>query len=221
MRLPFLRPKAPAAERSRPAAAGDAAPLIVAARTQARRRLIGALVLLAVGVIGFPVLFETQPRPLPMDTPIEVPVNKPVAAVAALPIPVPPPALQVEAATLAAPVATASAALVPSVAASRPSAATSAAADPGASAPAVLPSALATKGERFVVQIGAYTDAATLRDARQKVEKLGLKTYTQVIETDAGKRTRVRVGPWATREEADAVALKVRRAGLPANIVAL
>jgi DedD protein len=31
-----------------------------------------------------------------------------------------------------------------------------------------------------VVQVGAYTDATTLRDARQKVEKLGLKTYTQV-----------------------------------------
>ena len=35
------------------------------ARTRARRRLIGAVVLLAIGVIGFPLVFETQPRPHP------------------------------------------------------------------------------------------------------------------------------------------------------------
>jgi DedD protein len=72
-----------------------------------------------------------------------------------------------------------------------------------------------------VVQVGAYTDAATLRAARAKVEKLGLKTYTQVIEGDAGKRTRVRLGPYATRAEADAAAAKLKGAGLPANVLAL
>jgi DedD protein len=76
-------------------------------------------------------------------------------------------------------------------------------------------------GARFVVQIGAYSDAARLREARQRVERLGLKTYTQVIETDGGKRTRVRIGPYASREEADAAAAKVKGAGLPANILAL
>src|SRR5262245_44802158 len=43
------------------------------ARTRARRRLIGAAALLGVGVIGFPVLFETQPRPIAVDIPIEIP----------------------------------------------------------------------------------------------------------------------------------------------------
>ena len=73
MRLPFLRPKDPAAPRARPAAAplGDDA-LVQLARTRARQRLVGALVLLAVGVIGFPLLFETQPRPMSPDMPIEV-----------------------------------------------------------------------------------------------------------------------------------------------------
>ena len=82
--------------------------------------------------------------------------------------------------------------------------------------------AAADKSEaRFVVQVGAYSDAATLREARQRVEKLGLKTYTQVVDTDSGKRTRVRIGPYASRDEADAAAAKVKRAGLPANILAL
>ncbi|MBS0305026.1 MAG: SPOR domain-containing protein [Proteobacteria bacterium] len=74
---------------------------------------------------------------------------------------------------------------------------------------------------RFVVQAGAYTDAATLRDARARVERLGLRTYTQVIETDDGKRTRVRVGPFATRGEASGAAARLKAAGLPANILAL
>lgn len=74
---------------------------------------------------------------------------------------------------------------------------------------------------RFVVQVGAYSDAATLRETRQKVEKLGLKTYTQVIEGDVGKRTRVRVGPFTTRAEAQAAVGKLKAAGLPANLLAL
>ena len=43
------------------------------ARTRARQRLIGAIVLLAIGIIGFPLVFETQPRPIPVDIPIEIP----------------------------------------------------------------------------------------------------------------------------------------------------
>ena len=46
--------------------AGSSAALAVqAARDQARRRLLGAAVLLGIGIIGFPLVFQTQPRPLP------------------------------------------------------------------------------------------------------------------------------------------------------------
>src|SRR5512133_2433884 len=44
-----------------------------ALRTRARHRLIGAGVLVLVGVIGFPLLFDTQPRPIAVDIPIEIP----------------------------------------------------------------------------------------------------------------------------------------------------
>jgi DedD protein len=52
------------------------------ARTRARRRLIGMLVLVVAGVLGFPWLFETQPRPLSQDVQI---VQAPSAGGAALP----------------------------------------------------------------------------------------------------------------------------------------
>ncbi|HEY1092596.1 MAG TPA: SPOR domain-containing protein, partial [Burkholderiaceae bacterium] len=42
-------------------------------RLRARRRLIGAALLVGVGVIGFPLVFETQPRPIPVDLPIDIP----------------------------------------------------------------------------------------------------------------------------------------------------
>ncbi|MEG1734803.1 MAG: SPOR domain-containing protein, partial [Comamonas sp.] len=46
---------------------------VEAMRRRARHRLIGAAVLVLVGVVGFPLLFDTQPRPIPVDIPIEIP----------------------------------------------------------------------------------------------------------------------------------------------------
>ena len=64
-------------------------------------------------------------------------------------------------------------------------------------------------------------DAAAARETRSKVEKLGLKTYTQVVETASGSRTRVRVGPFASRDEADRALAKAREAGISAVVLTL
>lgn len=275
MRLPFQRAKdTPAPDQGRAAARVDGKTVVEAARSKARQRLLGALVLLAVAVIGFPLLFETQPRPLPLDTPIEIlrsernpavklqvpapekikPVTLPppdagiegapaAAASSAAQAPMAgaasAPALKVapkaapkpESAVVALVTSSAQPAAVPSVS---PTASTAAAARPvvpppvaHATVPTAQPAATppsassVAKTGRFVVQAGAYTDPGSLRDARQKVEKLGLKTYTQVIESDAGKRTRVRVGPFETRQEAEAVAARVKAAGLQVSVLTL
>jgi DedD protein len=81
--------------------------------------------------------------------------------------------------------------------------------------------AASAAGARVVVQVGAYTEPAKLKDARLKVEKLGFKTYTQVVEVDGAKRTRVRIGPFATKAEADKAAARIKASGLPAAILAL
>ena len=62
---------------------------------------------------------------------------------------------------------------------------------------------------------------AKAREARQKVERAGLKTYTNVAETKDGKRIRVRVGPFANRAEADKAADKIKGLDLPAAILTL
>src|SRR5690242_18549767 len=50
-----------------------AAESVEAMRKRARHRLIGAAVLVLLGVIGFPLLFDSQPRPIAVDIPIEIP----------------------------------------------------------------------------------------------------------------------------------------------------
>lgn len=75
--------------------------------------------------------------------------------------------------------------------------------------------------ERFIVQVGAFAENSRAHEVRLKVEHAGLKTYTQVAETKDGKRIRVRVGPFASRAEADKVAEKIRKLDLPAALLAL
>lgn len=227
--------------RPPPSRGGEDSGPVEAARARARRRLIGAVVLLAVGVVVFPLIFETQPRPVDVETPIEIaarpaqaqgqaPDPAPAASVPTRSVPIapaePPPDVAAEGPAASAagrPAAPASVAPAVTVPPPGPEPASAARTDDGSRARALLDgsSASAPKAPRFVVQAGAYTDAGSLREARAKVEKLGLKTYTQVVEIESGKRTRVRVGPFATRGEAEQAAAKVKAAGLQAAILAL
>ena len=235
----------------RPTETGDA---ITAARTRARRRLMGAAVLVMAGVIGFPLVFETQPRPIPVDIPIEIPRKdgapalpmppaRPAATKASAPLAVPreeaPPQVAVDVPRVAA--APASAAVTKpaapvveppkkAVAETRPPAAIPAPAPESARAKALLegkesakPVATAAKPDagRFVVQVGAFADATAAREMRGKVERLGLKSYMQVVETSSGNRTRVRAGPFDSRDEAEKALAKAKAAGLNAVVLTL
>ena len=220
---------------------------IEAMRRRARHRLIGAVVLVLAGVIGFPLLFDTQPRPVAVDIPIEIPDRNKVQ-------PLPPPTLPAAAGKVTAAPAPAAPAAPAVVTAPEPAAAPAPApaappravakaepapekkpeakaeakaqakADEGARARALLegksPEGAADKG-RFVVQVGAFSDADKAREARLKVERAGLKTYTHVAETREGKRTRVRAGPYPTRAEAEKAAEKIKGLDLPAAILSL
>ena len=74
---------------------------------------------------------------------------------------------------------------------------------------------------RFVVQIGAFAEASAVRDVRGKAEKAGLATFTQTVNTADGQRTRVRVGPFASREEAEKAAAQAKAAGLGSSVLTL
>ena len=223
---------------------------IEAMRRRARHRLIGAAVLVLIGVVGFPLLFDTQPRPISVDIPIEIPDRnkaKPLAVpaqpatqspvvsgpVTVAPAPASPPE-NIAVAPPAAPAAPAIEAPVPKPEAKpEPEPEPGAVAKPapkandGARAKALLEgkpqqvAAAATAEGRFVVQVGAFADPAKARAARLKAERAGLKTYTNEANTKDGKRVRVRVGPFATRAEADKAADKLKGLDLPAAILTL
>jgi DedD protein len=72
-----------------------------------------------------------------------------------------------------------------------------------------------------VVQVGAYNDVERLKAARAKLQKLGYASYTQDVDSTTGRRTRVRVGPFNTRAEADAVAARVKTVGLQTAVLSL
>ena len=256
-------------------------------RKRAKHRLIGSAVLVLAGVVGFPLLFDTQPRPIAVDIPIEIPGKNTVKP---LVIPAMPAKPEVSAAAPASTtrVATASsltpkeeiiaekaAASVPIPAVAqvlpgqaapkkeakpevkpeakpevkpeakpeakpeikpepkpeskpvpKPEPKPAPKADDGARAKALLngqtaAAPAATGEERLVVQVGAFADADKAQEVRQKLEKAGLKTYTQVAETKDGKRIRVRVGPFASKAEAGIAASKIKTLDLPAAILTL
>ncbi|WP_270175322.1 SPOR domain-containing protein [Diaphorobacter sp. ED-3] len=244
-------------------------------RRRARHRLLGAAVLVLVGVVGFPLLFDTQPRPVPVNVAMDIPDRHKVA-----PLVVP----QQEANTpRAAEPATSGLDAGEEVVASRPRSAP-AASQPAARAepkvpakaetpaeskpepkpepkpapkaeakteskpeprpdpkparqddaararallegrnpqPSAAPAAAREEQGRFIVQVGAFADADKAREVRDRLERSGLKTYTQVVDTKDGKRTRVRVGPFTSRADADKAAGRVKGAGLSASVLAL
>jgi len=244
-------------------------------RRRARHRLLGAAVLVLVGVVGFPLLFDTQPRPVPVNVAMDIPDRHKVA-----PLVVP----QQEANTpRAAEPATSGLDAGEEVVASRPRSAP-AASQPAARVepkvpakaetpaeskpepkpepkpapkaeakpeskpeprpdpkparqddaararallearnphPSAAPAAAREEQGRFIVQVGAFADADKAREVRDRLERSGLKTYTQVVDTKDGKRTRVRVGPFTSRADADKAAGRVKGAGLSASVLAL
>jgi DedD protein len=92
--------------------------------------------------------------------------------------------------------------------------------DDGNKAQALLEGKAAKPGAgRVVIQVGAFIDAAKVRDVRSKLEQAGVKTYTQTVEKDGKNSTRIRVGPYDTKEEADKAAARIRKLDLPVSFV--
>ena len=210
--------------KSRSAASGapDAAQAsIEVIRLRARQRLIGAVVLVGIGVIGFPLVFDTAPRPMSADVVVEIParqlrtpetpVRSPAAAKAAPSASATSPE-QANAGTQVA--ARDSLDSTEEIVSPEPASKAVAPTPKPAAAPANLP----TTNARIVVQVGAFSDPAKAREARLKLERAGLKTYTNVAKTPQGERIRVRVGPFSTKAEADKAAAKAKALGLEAGL---
>jgi DedD protein len=70
-----------------------------------------------------------------------------------------------------------------------------------------------------VVQVAALADADKAKALEKRMAKAGVKTYTEVITTNTGEVTRVRAGPYATKEAAEKARVQLKKAGLEGKIV--
>ncbi len=206
-------------------------------RRRARHRLIGASVLVVLGVVGFPLVFDTQPRPVSVDIAVDIPdraTSKPLVLASSSTKPLATGAALDPKEEVVASGKTASKAelkLEPKAEAKQePKVEPKADMKPKAEAakadakPADDKSAASDSKDsaaRFIVQVGSFSEDAKAREVRAKLEKAGLKTYTHVAATKEGPRTRVRVGPFTSRDEADKVAHKIKQLQLQPAVLAL
>ncbi len=235
------------AETRRNAADGDLDRL----RRRANRRLLGAAVLLLVAIIAVPLLLEREPPLLPETVEVRIPpiegtsfehkldANKSAKASAkesakesskaAQPAsgPTPePPAIQEPSgervATPAAPAAPATPAAtgpagVPPAPATPPKASAKTAAAPAAPAESATP----RKAGQLVVQIIAVRDPAAAKMVADRARGLKYPVYTERIDVANGVVTRVRVGPYDTKQAAEAARARLARDGFEAKVVTL
>ena len=213
-------------------------------RKRARHRLMGSVVLVLGAVVGLPLLFDSQPRPVAIDTPIVIPDRNQTSPLSATVASATTGAskeglAQEQVITAGQPSATNSVltnsagldpheevvpkdnkAEVKPEAKLEPKPELKAEAKPEPKSEN-KPEPKADDAVRSVVQVGAYADLAKAKEARAKLESAGFKTYTQEIDTKDGKRIRVRVGPFATKEEADKTAEKIRKLNLQTSVLKL
>jgi DedD protein len=79
----------------------------------------------------------------------------------------------------------------------------------------------ASKAGKFAVQAAAPASEKAARELVERLKKGGFTTYTEVVETKDGVRHRVRIGPYATREDAEKARARLKAQGINGNLVAL
>lgn len=77
----------------------------------------------------------------------------------------------------------------------------------------------AASGGKFVIQVAALATQDKINELRSKLSGAGIHSFTQKIATQSGDRTRIRVGPFASRDEAEKMGARIKKLGLNATIV--
>ncbi|MGL4229993.1 MAG: SPOR domain-containing protein [Casimicrobium sp.] len=210
-------------------------------RRRANRRLLGASVLLLIAIILVPIFLEREPPPLPESVDVKIPPVEGTKFDPKLPdrkaAPTEVPAIT-EPSGAQANVSTpnTTAAVVPSAPAKEaaakeaPKAPTKAApespkSEPAKAEPTKAASATtdkpALKSGQLVVQLVAVRDPASAKEVYEKAKAQKVPVYTEQLTVTNGVVTRVRVGPYDTKQAADAARAKLAKAGFEAKVITL
>jgi len=203
-------------------------------KKRARRRLVGAAALALLAIIVLPVVMDHEPRPPLQDIQVRIP-SQDSEGLAPLPAPKP---------TIPNPTTPNPASLPPSEPGATPAAAPpssesnkAAAAPPLAATPpapltpppALPKSAVAEEPaaevaqqqppqQQWVVQLGAYKDAGNVKNLLAKLHEMHVPAYTEKIDADQGARTRVRAGPFTSREAAEKAQARIKKLGVNGTV---
>ena len=71
-----------------------------------------------------------------------------------------------------------------------------------------------------VILIGAFANPANVKVLQSKIGELGMKVITEPLDSPQGKKTRVRAGPFPSREAAQKALDKLKRIGVNGVIAA-
>ena len=195
-------------------------------KKRARRRLVGAIALVLLMVIVLPMILKDRSASQPQD---KITITLPNEQVQAEASDFDSNIVPTEPSITALPEATEPAVAAPETEAATP--------DPEASANKTLPAAKpeepnapaappvatvksnAEVKHQFHVQIGVFSDPDNVKQLQSKLSDLGYKSQTEKIDTDKGKKIRLRTQVFGDRNEAAIALENIKDAGLTGMVV--
>ncbi|MBI4997662.1 MAG: SPOR domain-containing protein [Rhodocyclales bacterium] len=195
-------------------------------KKRARRRLVGAAALALLAAIVLPMVMDHEPRQPAQDVQVRIPSQDGSAIASrllpnkAVPTPLPPsppdsaPEGKPEVAPAAKPL------LEPKPAAEIPRDDKPAEKAVSKADEARARAALAGQeaGDSWLVLIGAYKDATNVKQLTAKLKQVGVPAFTEHFDSPQGPRTRVRAGPFKTRQAAEQALAKMKKVGISGPI---
>lgn len=192
-------------------------------KRRGRRRLVGAIALVLVAVIVLPMIFDNEPRrPPPVSVRIpseDDPAFKPkVVPKAPAPVPDAPPAPAADAKADAPPrpeqkPGTKSDAKPQPVPDAKPAPKPKAAAASPADLERRRAEAALAGAQLYIFQVEALATPEKVKDLTDKLAAVGVPHFTEPIATAKGTVTRVRAGPFQTRDAAEQALAKLKGMG--------
>lgn len=210
---------------------------LVPEKKRARRRLIGAVVIVLVVVVGLPMVFDSEPKPINKNIIIQIPSRDAgISSIDSQNNPgqdktsdqnTKPPVPERIVTTVTPSVATPSTVMPPkSDIKSEGKAADQqhiASNGDSARAVAILNGAdiSAKPTMHIVIQVGAFATQKKVNELQDKLTAAGIQSFTQKIATSSGDKIRVRIGPFSDKESADKAKLQLEKIGLNASLISL
>ena len=184
-------------------------------KQRARRRLIGAVALVLVLILFLPMVLDRAPKPASPSIEVHIPrvdtaEPAPSPSVAESPVREPKPAPP-EPVVPPEPIAEKQVEPTPEPVAAKP--------QPAVEKPEAAPT-VNIDSETYFVQVGVFSKADNAKSVRTKLIKNKIQRVKQdTLKTTKGTQTRVRIGPFTHRADAEAVLEKVKRSGEKSAVI--